>query len=45
MSKILIVEDDAYLRRDLKEILIKNNYDVITASSVGEASDCRQTKP
>ena len=40
MSKILIVEDDAYLRRDLKEILIKNNYDVITASSVGEACCC-----
>ena len=37
MSKILVVEDDAYLRRDLKEILIKNEYDVVTASSVGEA--------
>jgi DNA-binding response OmpR family regulator len=37
MSKILVVEDDAYLRRDLKEILIKNKYDVVTASSVGEA--------
>ena len=34
MSKILVVEDDAYLRRDLKEILIKNKYDVVTASSV-----------
>ena len=37
MSKILVVEDDAYLRRDLNESLIKNEYDVITASSVGEA--------
>lgn len=37
MSKILIVEDDNYLRRDLKEILIKNAYDVIAAASVTEA--------
>ena len=32
MSKILVVEDDNYLRRDLKEILIKNGYDVVTAA-------------
>lgn len=37
MSKILIVEDDAYLRRDLKEILIKNGHVAETASSVSEA--------
>lgn len=37
MSKILVVEDDTYLRRDLREILIKQEYDVVTASSVGEA--------
>lgn len=32
-----MVEDDSYLRRDLKKILMKNEYDVVTASSVGEA--------
>lgn len=37
MSKILVVEDDVYLRRDLKEILLKNGYDVASASSVKEA--------
>lgn len=36
MSKILVVEDDSYLRRDIKEILVKNGYDVVTASSVRE---------
>ena len=39
MFKILVVEDDNYLRRDLKEILIKNGYDVVTAASVAEAVD------
>lgn len=37
MSKILVVEDDNYLRRDLKEILTKNAYEVIVAASVTEA--------
>ena len=37
MNRILVVEDDYYLRRNLKEILIKNNFRVLTASSVGEA--------
>ena len=37
MSKILVVEDDRYLRRDLKEILEKNGYEVVAAASVKEA--------
>lgn len=37
MYKILVTEDDNYLRRDLKEILEKNEYRVVTASSVQEA--------
>lgn len=37
MNKILVVEDDRYLRRDLKEILVKNGYVVATAASVQEA--------
>lgn len=37
MNKILVVEDDFYLRRNLKEILIQNGFSVLTASSVGEA--------
>ena len=37
MYKILVVEDDFYLRRNLKEILIQHEYNVQTASSVGEA--------
>lgn len=37
MSKILVVEDDRYLRRDLKEILEKNGYEVAAAASVKEA--------
>lgn len=40
MSKILVVEDDFYLRRNLKEILVKNHYEVITAASVAEAMTC-----
>lgn len=40
MRKILVVEDDFYLRRNLKEILEKNEFKVITASTVGEAVDC-----
>lgn len=43
MSRILVVEDDFYLRRNLKEILIKNNFQVLTASSVGEAVRYVQT--
>ena len=37
MSKILIVEDDFYLRRNLREILTTNGYAVFVASSVAEA--------
>lgn len=37
MSKILVVEDDFYLRRNLTDILKKNDFSVVTASSVGEA--------
>ena len=38
MKKILVVEDDFYLRRNLKEILQKEDFEVLTAASVGEAS-------
>lgn len=31
MNKILIVEDDRYLQRDLKELLIRKGYQVMTA--------------
>lgn len=37
MNKILVVEDDNFLRRDLKEILEKNGYEVIVAATVAEA--------
>ena len=37
MHKILIVEDDKYLQRDLKEILIQNEYEVLIASTIAEA--------
>ncbi len=37
MSKILIVEDDAFLRDGLCEILGKENYSVTVASTVSEA--------
>lgn len=37
MKKLLVTEDDFYLRRDLKEILEKSRYQVVTASSVKEA--------
>ena len=37
MSRILVVEDDFYLRRNLTDILQKNDFSVVTASSVGEA--------
>lgn len=39
MSKILVVEDDFYLRRNLKETLEKNDFEVIAASTVREAVD------
>ena len=44
MNKILVVEDDFYLRRNLKEILISNGFCVVTASSVGEAVRYVQTE-
>ena len=44
MNKILVVEDDFYLRRNLKEILMDNGYSVVTASSVGEAVRYVQTE-
>lgn len=37
MSKILIVEDDLYLRRDIKEVLETKGYEVVAASCVREA--------
>lgn len=37
MSKILIVEDDLYLRRDIKEVLAAKGYEVLAASCVSEA--------
>lgn len=37
MNKILVVEDDIFLRRDLKEILEKNGYEVVAATTVAEA--------
>lgn len=43
MNRILVIEDDYYLRRNLKEILVKNNFQVVTASSVGEAVHYVQT--
>lgn len=36
-NKILIVEDDIYLQRDLKDILTRKQYDVMTASTCKEA--------
>lgn len=36
MAKILVVEDDIYLQRNLKEILTRNQYEVITASTKQE---------
>ena len=43
MSRILVVEDDFYLRRNLSDILRKNDFLVVTASSVGEAVRYVQT--
>lgn len=37
ITKILVTEDDNYLRRDLKDILEKNGFCVVTASCVREA--------
>ena len=37
MYKVLIVEDDKYLQRDLKEILTQNKYEVLVASTIAEA--------
>ena len=37
MKKILVVEDDNFLRRDLKEILERNGYEVVVAATVAEA--------
>lgn len=36
MNRILIAEDDKYLRRDLREILGKNGYETLTVSTVQE---------
>lgn len=43
MNRILVVEDDFYLRRNLTDILRKNDFSVVTASSVGEAVRYVQT--
>lgn len=37
MKRIMIVEDDFYLRRNLKEILLEQQYEVIDVSTVAEA--------
>lgn len=36
-SRILVAEDDYYLQRDLKEILVSQGYEAVTASSRQEA--------
>ena len=40
MSKILIVEDDRVLQRNLSEILKKHQYEVLTASTYQEGAYC-----
>ena len=37
MEKILIVEDEPFLRKSVKELLVKNGYEVYTASCIEEA--------
>ena len=37
MTTILLVEDDAVLREGLKELFVRDGYQVITAGSVREA--------
>ncbi len=37
MSKILIVEDEPFLRKSIKELLIKNGYEIVTAACKEEA--------
>lgn len=37
MKKILIVEDELYLQKNIKELLIRHSYSPITASNVSEA--------
>lgn len=37
MEKILIVEDEPFLRKSVKELLVKNGYEVYTASCIKEA--------
>lgn len=45
MSKILVVEDDYFLRRDLKEILTGQGYEVLTAAGEGEAVQITLQQP
>lgn len=37
MSKVLVVDDEKHIREDLKKHLVKENYEVVTASTVEEA--------
>lgn len=37
MSKILIIEDEPFLRKNIKELLVQNGYEVLTASCKSEA--------
>lgn len=45
MSKILVVEDDYFLRRDLKEILSKHGYQVVTAGTGKDAVQISLQQP
>ena len=38
MSKILIIEDEPYLKKNIKELLSQNGYEVLAASSRSDAS-------
>lgn len=45
MAKILLIEDDFYLRRDLKQMLVKENHEIRTAGSMQEALQYLYTAP
>lgn len=45
MSKILVVEDDYFLRRDLKEILGRRGYEVLAAATGKEAVQISLQQP
>lgn len=39
-NKILVAEDERYLRRQLEELLVQHGYSVVTASNRAEAAGC-----